>query len=106
MTLDLNDVASWPFGQPDEIVIRVSRYEGPNLDQPAAFQAVVKGRNRMRVWGVGVMASPVAALTRAIADFHGRPDAKWPSGEEVGHHREPLVEKPDLDDLDIEDLLG
>jgi len=105
-TTDLNDSESWPFQDgADEIVIRVSRYDGPNLDRPVAFQAVVKNRHRGKTWGVGVMASPVAALQRAIDGFYDRPDAPWPSGGEHGHHREPLIEESEIDP-DIEDLLG
>lgn len=103
---DLNDSGTWPFPEgAEEIVIRVSRYDGPNLDKPVAYQAIVKGRNRNRVWGVGVMASPVAALTRAIEDFRGRPEAAWPSGKPAGNHREPLVEEAAPDE-DVDDFLG
>jgi len=106
-TDDLSDVAAWPFCDgADEIVIRVSRY-GDDLDNPACFQALVKGRDKHRVWGVGMKANPVAALKDAIAEFYARADVGWPDGGEHGHKREPLIQKPeDPEDPDLEDMLS
>jgi hypothetical protein len=47
-----------------EITVRVSRYG--NDGRPAAYQSIVKNRDATRPWGVGVMASPGAALEQAL----------------------------------------
>ncbi len=66
---NLKDADLWPFGEGvDEIVVRICRYEA-DMETPAAFQAVVRGRDRTRVWGVGIRANPVAALSRAVQSF-------------------------------------
>jgi hypothetical protein len=92
---DLNDVAAWPFPDgADEITIRVSRYEA-DLTTPLTFQAIVRGQDRTRVWGVGVRKNPVAALLRAFESFYSpKPD--------IAVEDEP----GELTDSDIEDLLS
>jgi len=85
---DLNDETAWPFeAGADEIVIRVSRYEA-DLKTPAAFQAIVRGQDRTKEWGVGVRANSVAAITAAIESF-----------------MRPKIE-PEEVEIDVEDLLS
>jgi hypothetical protein len=48
-----------------EITVRVSRYDNDGRT-PAAYQGFVKHRDATRPWGVGVMASPGAALEQAL----------------------------------------
>lgn len=99
---DLSDTDAWPFLEgAEEIVLRISRYEQDGRT-PACYQAVVKGQNRSRVWGVGVYANPVVALREAIAEFRRRDGVGWPDGGENGHKREPVLahdDEPDVDDL-------
>lgn len=98
-TDNLADTAAWPFWDgADEVVIRVSRYE-EDMRTPACFQVVVKHQDRTKIWGVAVLANPVAAIMQAIAHFYERDGEPWPNGGEVGKKREPLIEDPDLEDL-------
>lgn len=55
-------------GDLEELVIRVSRYEGPQgKPTPAAFQAIARHRGRLKgPWGVGIRADPVAAIEAAL----------------------------------------
>lgn len=49
-----------------ELIVRVSRFEA-DLKTPACWQAVAKYRGRISgPWGVGIMASPSAAMRRAL----------------------------------------
>jgi hypothetical protein len=67
-TTDLNSVEAWPFAEGvDQIVLRVSRYEEDGTT-PAAFQAVVTGRDPRR-GSIGILANPVSALSWAIDMF-------------------------------------
>lgn len=67
-TDNLGDNAAWPFEDgAEEIVIRVCRYDAEN--KPSSYQAIVRGRDRRTVWGVGIRANPVIALQRAIENF-------------------------------------
>ena len=77
--MSLEDQIAQAFAEGvEEITIRVGRY-APDCTTPVAFQAIVKHRTRMTgPWGVGVMASPVAALRRALED--GKPAAAADDG--------------------------
>lgn len=89
-TEDLNAVEAWPFEDGcDEIVIRVSSYE-KDLVTPASFQAIARGRDRTKVWGVGVRANPVAALHGCIESFFRPADEPAPTETET---------EPDIEDL-------
>lgn len=115
----LDDTAAWPFAEDgaEEIVIRVSRYADDN-ETPAAYQAIVKHRDRRRIWGVGITSDPVTALMKAISEFYARAEDGWPDGQPHGEHREALlsrerstdevkaVPEEEDDELSIEDMLG
>jgi hypothetical protein len=91
---DLNDLAAWPFGEgADEITIRISRYNDDG--SPASYQTIVRGKDRTKVWGVGVRKDPISALHGAIKSFF----APKP-GSPVGNEQE------EVSDLDVEDLLS
>ena len=105
---NLNDNEAWPFSDgANEIVVRVSSYKDDGVT-PASFQAIVRGRNRMKAWGVGVRANPVPALTRAIESFF-EPKVSSESNADIAQQEldirlgrapksEPL-ETPSVDDL-------
>lgn len=109
-TEDLNDVAAYPFADgADEIVLRVSRYE-PDGKTPACYQCIVRGSNRNRLWGLGISANPVAALSRAMQTFydpkHGVSNSTlaWRdtvirSGGHVPDEIEPEKAEPCVEDL-------
>lgn len=49
----------------EELVVRVSRYGSDG--RPEAWQAIARYRNRLKgPWGVGVRASPLAAVVAAL----------------------------------------
>ncbi len=59
MTLEDAIRAAFASGR-DEIILRMASYDPPK------FQALVKGRDRTKAWGVAVEPDPVAALRRAL----------------------------------------
>ncbi|MFU1607340.1 hypothetical protein ACM25O_13225 [Sulfitobacter pontiacus] len=68
-TGDLNSVEAYPFEDgADEIVLRISRYE-PDMETPASFQCIIRGRDRTRQWGIGIRPNPVSALEAAIKSW-------------------------------------
>lgn len=51
-----------------ELTVRVSRY-GPDMKTPEAWQAIAKYRERAAgPWGVGIRATPEAAIEAALAE--------------------------------------
>lgn len=106
-TKNLGDADAWPFEDgADEIVIRVSRYKD-DLKTPASFQAIVRGQDRTKLWGVGVRANPVAAIQAAIESFFrpsGGPSQAEITAEEQAIRRD-RPRGPEAD-LDLEDLLS
>jgi len=106
-TENLNDVAAWPFEDgADEIVVRVSRYEA-DMKTPASFQAIVRGQDRTKSWGIGIRANPVAALTQAIESFMQGPHTA--SNLEITIEENAIrVDRPrgPEAELDVEDLLS
>lgn len=114
-TDDLNDNAAYPFMDgADEIVLRVCSYDFSGKNPvPKSFQAIVRGRDRNKAWGVGIRSNPVAALTAAIPDFFATRERL--SNTEVsaiendirpGEDFEELPEPEQTADLDIDDLLS
>ena len=106
---NLNDNEAWPFLEgADEVVIRVSRYEKDG-ETPAAYQCIVRGRNRTRPWGLGVRRGAVGALTTAIESFfRPHPDSKT-NVEIASDEHEIRMARPARKlpiDQDIDDLLG
>jgi hypothetical protein len=58
----------------DDVTVRVTRYDhkkraGHPFGLPVQWQAIVKHRDRNRVWGVGIAGDPDTALEKAIAAF-------------------------------------
>ncbi|AIT13265.1 hypothetical protein DSS3P1_30 [Ruegeria phage DSS3-P1] len=110
-TEDLNDNAAWPFGDgADEIVIRVCRYED-DLRTPASFQAIVRGQDRTRVWGIGIRRTPVASLAAAIESFFtpnagDRDNAAISTDELAARNRRTAPPPPPADDPSVDDLLS
>lgn len=71
----------------DEIVVRVTQYDYKKQREhpfglPKEWQAVVKHRDRRRVWGVGIAGDPDTALEKAIAAF-ARDEADDDDGMEL-----------------------
>lgn len=54
-----------------EALVRVSKY-GPDLATPEQWQALVKHRQRDKVWGVGLHADPEQAMVLAVESFVAR----------------------------------
>lgn len=107
---DLNDDSAWPFSDGcDEIVIRVSRYADDGVT-PAAFQAIARGRDRTKVWGVGVRVSPTKAVSQAIESFFtpkpGADNQAVVAEEGAIRQRRLNPPEPKVEDPDIEDLLS
>lgn len=112
-TDNLNDSEAWPFSDDaDEIVIRVSSWAADGKT-PASFQAIVRGRDRTKAWGLGILSNPVAALQRAIDDFyspttHRRTNADIAGIENDARLGKSVNEEPGLEpeEPSTEDLLG
>jgi len=113
-TENLGDNEAWPFRYDgvDEIVIRVIRYKDDGVT-PGAYQAVVRGRDRTKPWGVGIMGNPVEAILRAIESFFSPNPSPQTNAEisadehaiRTGQYR-PAETDPEEPEIDIEDLLS
>ena len=66
MTPTLSEAIRAKFaGGADEILVRVSSY-GPDRITPSQYQAIVRYRDRTKVWGVCVHADAETALRKAL----------------------------------------
>ena len=108
-TEDLNSTEAFPFlDGADEIVLRVSRYED-DMETPACYQCIIRGKDRTKQWGIGIRPNPVTALHAAIESWFRPKEHETNKVITEREHKVRLGESvPDQieEPLDVDDLLG